>query len=436
MKRRLLDWILCPACGERPRLTVFQEDEVAIASPVARPACASWCALHGARPAELAEIAGVPDCGGCYRREVVEGALACACGAVYPIVDGIPRLLRGAAREHAEFLARNGLGDAGGAANAGAPGTAAGRVPATPPAAPVADGRSPDSFRLQWAIYQEGDLTWFKDDASLRKQEFLYNMDATPEELAGRTMLDAGCGNGELTRAIAEHGLEVVGMDFSRSVEGARRRLFERGFPVAHRVHYLQGNVLELPLAPASFDLVHSSGVLHHTPSTHRALSSVARAVAPGGKLYVQLYRRRPLWIHLINVSLRAVTTRLPLGLLYRLCHLASPAHAALSRLMHALRGETPPRSTRRERAVQMFDNYSPRYQYRHTVPEIMQAMRELGFVDLKDATLENEARHMLAVLGRRPQAGVAAETAPARTEPAGSSLAEAGPRLPLAAGG
>lgn len=428
MKRRLLDWILCPACGERPRLTVFAESEVAIANPVARPACARWCALHGARPAELATA---PDCDGCYRREVVEGVLACACGALYPIVDGIPRLLREAAREHAGFLAEHGLGEAASGAIAASP-------PGSPgsPAAPVADGRSPDSFRLQWAIYQEGDLTWFKDDASLRKQELLYNLDATPEELAGRTLLDAGCGNGELTRAIAEHGLEVVGMDFSRSVEGARRRLFERGSPVAHRVHYLQGNVLELPLAPASFDLVHSSGVLHHTPSTRRALRSVARAVAPGGKLYVQLYRRRPLWIHLINVSLRTVTTRLPLGLLYRLCHLASPAHAALSRLMHALRGETPPRSTRRERAVQMFDNYSPRYQYRHTVPEIMAAMRELGFVDLKDVTLENEARHMLAVLGRRPQAGAAAERAPARVEAPAVAVAEARPRLPLAAGG
>src|SRR5436305_1158510 len=111
-----------------------------------------------------------------------------------------------------------------------------------------------------------------------------------PAALRGRTLLDAGCGNGELTRSMAEYGLEVVGMDFSRSVEGARRRLVERLYektpPVAHRVHYLQGNVLELPLLPASFDFVHSSGVLHHTPSTERAFRSVSRALKPGGLLY------------------------------------------------------------------------------------------------------------------------------------------------------
>jgi ubiquinone/menaquinone biosynthesis C-methylase UbiE len=192
-------------------------------------------------------------------------------------------------------------------------------------------------------------------------------------------------------------------MDFSRSIEGARRRLFEKGFPVSHRVHYLQGNVLELPLLPRSFDMVHSSGVLHHTPSTYRAFRSVSKAVKPGGKVYIQLYRRRPTWIHAINVSLRAVTTRLPMGLLYWLCYVATPLHAALSRLVHLLRREpAPPRATARERAVQMFDNYSPKYQYRHTVPEILELFRSEGFEDLMDVTLANEARHMLAVLGRK----------------------------------
>ncbi|HEY0513870.1 MAG TPA: class I SAM-dependent methyltransferase, partial [Thermoanaerobaculia bacterium] len=229
-----------------------------------------------------------------------------------------------------------------------------------------------------------------------------------------------GCGNGELTRAVAEYGPEIVAMDFSRSVEPARRRLFEKGFAVSHKVHYLQGNILEFPLLPKSFDLVHTSGVLHHTPSTYRAFRSISRAPKPGGRLYVQLYRRRPAWIHAINVSLRAATTRMPMGLLYGLCYVTTPVHAALSRLAHFLRGEpAPPRATARERAVQMFDNYSPRFQYRHTVPEIMELFRSEGYLDLRDVTLDNEARHMLAVLGRRKLEGetlsppAAAETAP-----------------------
>jgi 2-polyprenyl-3-methyl-5-hydroxy-6-metoxy-1,4-benzoquinol methylase/uncharacterized protein YbaR (Trm112 family) len=364
MKKRLLDWIVCPACGATPRLRVAREEKVEIPAAVSAPACSFYCGRHDI--ANPQAIVPPPDCNTCYREEILEGTLECACGHSYPIVDGIPRMIRSA-------------------------------TPA------VADRRSSKSFGRQWAIYQEGDHTWFKDDAGLRKEEFLYNLQTTAEELPGKTMLDAGCGNGELTRSIAEHGLEIVAMDFSRSVEGARERLFKKGFPVSHRVHYLQGNVLELPLRPRSFDLVHSSGVLHHTPSTYRAFRSVSQAPKPGGKLYVQLYRRRPTWIHLVNVTLRAVTTRLPMGLLYGLCYVATPVHSALSRLVHRLRGEAaPPKATARERAVQMFDNYSPKYQYRHTVPEIMDLFRSEGYENLKDVTLDNEARHMLAVLGTK----------------------------------
>jgi hypothetical protein len=74
---------------------------------------------------------------------------------------------------------------------------------------------------------------------------------------------------------------------------------------------------------------------------------------------------------------------------------------------MHFLRGEpAPPQATARERAVQMFDNYSPRFQYRHTVPEILDLFKSDGYTDLRDVTLDNEARHMLAVLGRRKLEG------------------------------
>lgn len=370
MKKRLLDWLVCPACGERPELQIFREDQID---------------GHG--------------------EEILEGMLSCRCGLIYPVIAGIPRMLRNAREEYPEFFARHGLGGPG----------SSGERPR--------DRRSQKSFGLQWTLYQEGDHTWFKDDAGLRKREFLFNLDTTAEELPGKVMLDAGCGNGELTRSIAEYGVEIVAMDFSRSVERARQRLFDKGYPVSHRVHYLQGNVLELPLRRRSFDLVHSSGVLHHTPSTERAFLSVAQATKPGGKLYVQLYRRRPTWIHATNVALRAVTTRIPLGLLYRLCYVATPVHAALSRLMHVLRGEpAPPRATARERAVQMFDNYSPRYQYRHTVPEILELFRSAGYENLKDVTLENEARHMLAVLGTR-----SADAAVRVPEPATKPAAPAG---------
>ena len=296
--------------------------------------------------------------------EILDGELVCRCAARFPVREGVPRFVDGLA----------------------------------------ADRRSPRSFGYQWRRFRAGDRTWFKDDAGLRRAELHETLAAAPGELGGLSLLDAGCGNGELTRAIAADCAEVVGVDVSDSVVGARRRLLDAAPELAARVHHLQADLRRLPLRPAAFDLVHCSGVLHHTPSTAETFRAVARAVKPGGRLYVQVYRRRPRWIHLVNVTLRAVTTKLPLPVLYGLCYLATPLHAAASRAMHRLRGEPPPpRATARERAVQMFDNYSPRYQHRHTVPEILGLFAEEGFVDAREVTLANERRHMLAVLGWRP---------------------------------
>ena len=353
MKMRLLDWVVCPLCRGSLRLDVADD---------------------GAPAADSGAADG----------EVRSGMLTCGCGRAYPVIDGLPRLLPEAEQEYPEAFRQW----RGGAA-------------AGPPAAPPqADRRSRASFGFQWATYREGELTWFKRDRSQRKDEFLRGMQVTAADLRGRTLLDAGCGNGELTRSLAEYGLEIVALDFSRSVEQAQARLRSADPEVASRVHYLQGDVLHLPLRDAAFDLVHSSGVLHHTASTQRAFASLTRAVRPGGRLYVQLYRRRPGWIHAVNVGLRALTTRLPLRLLWALCWLLAPVHGLLSRLMHALRGETYPGGTRRERALQMFDNYSPRYQHRHTVPEILDLFRSAGFLGARDVTFADEQRHMLAVLG------------------------------------
>ena len=44
---------------------------------------------------------------------------------------------------------------------------------------------------------------------------------------------------------------------------------------------------------PASFDVVFSEGVLHHTPSTERALKALVPLLRPGGELMIYVYRRK-----------------------------------------------------------------------------------------------------------------------------------------------
>ena len=80
------------------------------------------------------------------------------------------------------------------------------------------------------------------------------------------------------------------------------------------------------------------------------------------------------------------------------------------------MRGEQSPIRdfSRRERAISMFDNYSPRYQFRYRPEEVRRMFEGAGLVGVKDVTFDNEKRHMVAFVGTRPPgaAGVPKEIA------------------------
>ncbi len=89
----------------------IQGQRIPLDDSVISPACSFYCARH-----DVQEPQGripIPDCSSCFQDEVVEAALCCDCGAVYPVIDAIPRLLPESATEYAEFLARHGLNPAG-----------------------------------------------------------------------------------------------------------------------------------------------------------------------------------------------------------------------------------------------------------------------------------------------------------------------------------
>jgi len=55
----------------------------------------------------------------------------------------------------------------------------------------------------------------------------------------------------------------------------------------------------ELPFADGAFDLVHSSGVLHHMAKPEAALREFRRILKPGGRAQIMVYNRDSIWFHL-----------------------------------------------------------------------------------------------------------------------------------------
>src|SRR5262245_16616685 len=90
----------------------------------------------------------------------------------------------------------------------------------------------------------------------------------------GETVLDAGCGAGSLTFALAQRAkdLRIEGIDFSPvyiAHATGRNRSPNTTFSV--------GDICALPFADASFDRVLSLLVLHFVPDTSRAVSELRR---------------------------------------------------------------------------------------------------------------------------------------------------------------
>jgi SAM-dependent methyltransferase len=105
-------------------------------------------------------------------------------------------------------------------------------------------------------------------------------------------VLDAGCGAGFAADLLFGRNLErlrYVGVDLSASIDIARERLAAR----TPNAFFIQGDILKLPFAPESFDLVLSEGVLHHTPSTRDALCALTNLVKPGGQIAFYVYAEK-----------------------------------------------------------------------------------------------------------------------------------------------
>jgi len=249
------------------------------------------------------------------------------------------------------------------------------------------------SFSLEWRRHRQTQL----DNQESRESEetFRQKTGLRPEDVAGKLVLDVGCGMGRFVDVVERWGGRVVGVDLSLAVEAAQTNLGSR-----ETVRILQADLFRLPFRPGSFDVVYSIGVLHHTPDCEKATREILRFVRPGGRACVWVYGVMGTWERFAR-QYRRVTVRMPKRLLHAICHIAIPwHHVCRLPVVGTLLWTMLPVSKHPNpdwRVLDTFDWYSPRYQSLHTFPEVYRWFRSEGFVDIElfDAAV--------AIAGTRP---------------------------------
>ena len=130
--------------------------------------------------------------------------------------------------------------------------------------------------------------------------------------LAGKNVLDVGCGGGLLSEGMATRGANVIGIDLSEKPLGvARLHLLESGQKVDYRKIAVEQLAEEMP---GAFDAVTCLEMLEHVPNPSSVVAACARLVKPGGEVFFSTLNRNPKSYLLAVIGAEYVLQMLPKG--------------------------------------------------------------------------------------------------------------------------
>lgn len=100
-------------------------------------------------------------------------------------------------------------------------------------------------------------------------------------------ILDAGAGYGIYALTLAERGYSVDAIDLEKGRADALKARKKEWRELDERIRVYTGSITELPFPDDSYDLIICSDVIEHIKSDVKAVSELARALAPGGTLII-----------------------------------------------------------------------------------------------------------------------------------------------------
>lgn len=255
----------------------------------------------------------------------------------------------------------------------------------------VSQSNYADNFGIQWNKFSRTQLDSFSGQP-ITRERFLASTGWSPGELAGKRVLDVGCGAGRFAEIALACGADVVALDYSQAVDACWKN-----HGASHNLDVIQADIYKLPFLPGQFDFVYCFGVLQHTPDVKQAFLALPRQLRNGGRLAVDFYAR--LWLNLFlpKYWLRPITKRLSTTMQFKLSEFMVrylfPVSLLLGRVPHMgkkLRYAIPvanyegilpltPAQLREWSVLDTFDMLAPAHDHPQSVADVKPWFEEAG---------------------------------------------------------
>lgn len=130
--------------------------------------------------------------------------------------------------------------------------------------------------------------------------------------LAGKRVVDIGCGGGLLSEGMAACGAQVTGIDMGEKALGvAKLHMLESGCQVDYRLIAAETLAAE---SPAAYDVVTCLEMLEHVPDPASTVRACAHLVKPGGQVFFSTINRNPKAYLFAVIGAEYILNMLPKG--------------------------------------------------------------------------------------------------------------------------
>jgi 2-polyprenyl-6-hydroxyphenyl methylase/3-demethylubiquinone-9 3-methyltransferase len=150
--------------------------------------------------------------------------------------------------------------------------------------------------RAEIARFQASASRWWDPEGEMRPLHDLNPVRLGYVErggpLAGRNIVDVGCGGGLLAEAMARQGARVTGLDMaSELLQVAALHAMESGVTVDYRLESAEQHAAS---HPGHYDIVTCMEMLEHVPDPQSVIAALASLARPGGHVFVSTINRTP----------------------------------------------------------------------------------------------------------------------------------------------